>query len=83
MNVDLFLLETIFGLLLLVGHVALFDSFGSSSNVTVAATMAQVTLHPDARNTAWVSFDGRHHQEMNVGDRFVPCPFPFQPDTLL
>ena len=30
-----------------------------------------MTLHPDARNTAWVSFDGRHHQEINVGDRFV------------
>lgn len=33
--------------------------------------LPQVTLHPDARNTAWVSFDGRHHQELNVGDRFV------------
>lgn len=30
----------------------------------------QVMLHPDARNTAWVSFDGRHQQELHVGDRY-------------
>lgn len=41
------------------------------NNIDESSTLMQVTLHPDARNTAWVSFDGRHHQELNVGDRFV------------
>lgn len=36
--------------------------------VVPAGVELKVTLHPDARNTAWVSFDGRHHQELNVGD---------------
>lgn len=29
----------------------------------------QITLSPDARNTAWVSFDGRKRQEIQHGDR--------------
>ncbi|MPC20170.1 NAD kinase [Portunus trituberculatus] len=37
---------------------------------------SQVKLNSEARNTCWVSFDGRHQQELLVGDRLVwqePC----------
>ena len=29
----------------------------------------QITVSPDSRNTAWVSFDGRKRQELEHGDR--------------
>lgn len=32
---------------------------------------SQVKLNSEARNTCWVSFDGRHQQELLVGDRLV------------
>lgn len=32
--------------------------------------VTQITLSPDARNTAWVSFDGRKRQEIQHGDRW-------------
>jgi len=38
--------------------------------VVPAGVELKVMLHPDARNTAWVSFDGRHQQELHVGDRY-------------
>lgn len=31
----------------------------------------QIMLSPEARNTAWVSFDGRKRQEIRHGDRCV------------
>lgn len=31
----------------------------------------QIMLSRDARNTAWVSFDGRKRQEIGHGDRLV------------
>lgn len=33
----------------------------------------QIMLSPEARNTAWVSFDGRKRQEIRHGDRCVDC----------
>lgn len=33
------------------------------------AAVFQIMLSPDARNTAWVSFDGRKRQEICHGDR--------------
>ena len=30
----------------------------------------QITVSPDSRNTAWVSFDGRKRQELIHGDRY-------------
>ena len=29
----------------------------------------QISVSPDSRNTAWVSFDGRNRQELIHGDR--------------
>ena len=31
-------------------------------------TAVQITVSPDSRNTAWVSFDGRKRQELCHGD---------------
>ena len=31
----------------------------------------QITVSPDSRNTAWVSFDGRKRQELIHGDRYT------------
>jgi hypothetical protein len=31
----------------------------------------QISVSPDSRNTAWVSFDGRKRQELLHGDRYV------------
>lgn len=36
-----------------------------------SSTSKQITLSPDARNTAWVSFDGRKRQEIQYGDWYV------------
>lgn len=77
MNVVMCFLSVLFG-----GKLSSHSLTSSSSSNVMLLLLAQVTLHPDARNSAWVSFDGRHHQEMNVGDRFVPYPFPFQTQRL-
>lgn len=47
--------------------------FGSSetikrSDLIFGLSRFQITLSPDARNTAWVSFDGRRRQEIQHGD---------------
>ena len=34
-------------------------------------TFFQITVSPDSRNTAWVSFDGRKRQELIHGDRYT------------
>lgn len=46
------------------------QSIGSKM-LTNDLTCCQVMLNNDARNTAWVSFDGRNQQELRVGDRSV------------
>lgn len=45
---------------------SLLLSFGPA--VELIAVL-QIMLSPDARNTAWVSFDGRKRQEICHGDR--------------
>lgn len=35
----------------------------------ICVVSVQIMLSPDARNTAWVSFDGRKRQEIKHGDR--------------
>ncbi|XP_062848925.1 NAD kinase b isoform X2 [Trichomycterus rosablanca] len=39
--------------------------------VVPAGVQLMITLSPDARNTAWVSFDGRKRQEIQHGDRIT------------
>jgi len=39
--------------------------------LTKNSTKFQITVSPDSRNTAWVSFDGRKRQELEHGDRYV------------
>ncbi|XP_022256169.1 NAD kinase-like isoform X2 [Limulus polyphemus] len=36
--------------------------------VVPAGVELKIMVSPDARSTAWVSFDGRHQQELKVGD---------------
>ncbi|XP_076320273.1 NAD kinase-like isoform X2 [Tachypleus tridentatus] len=36
--------------------------------VVPAGVELKIMVSPDTRNTAWVSFDGRHQQELKVGD---------------
>ncbi|XP_023220271.1 NAD kinase-like isoform X3 [Centruroides sculpturatus] len=36
--------------------------------VVPAGVELKIMVSPDARNTAWVSFDGRHQQELKMGD---------------
>lgn len=36
-----------------------------------AGYLLQIMLSPDARSTAWVSFDGRNQQELCADDRSV------------
>jgi hypothetical protein len=38
-------------------------------SVLIPAQPLQIMLSPEARNTAWVSFDGRKRQEIRHGDR--------------
>ena len=39
--------------------------------VVPAGVQLKICVSPDSRNSAWVSFDGRNRQEIEVGDRFV------------
>ncbi|MXQ81775.1 hypothetical protein E5288_WYG005034 [Bos mutus] len=41
--------------------------------VVPAGVELKIMLSPEARNTAWVSFDGRKRQEIRHGDRCVDC----------
>ncbi|XP_076364971.1 NAD kinase-like isoform X5 [Tachypleus tridentatus] len=36
--------------------------------VVPAGVELKIMVSPDARNTAWVSFDGRHQQQLKIGD---------------
>ncbi|XP_043190145.1 NAD kinase-like isoform X1 [Amphibalanus amphitrite] len=46
--------------------------------VVPAGVELKICLNPDARNTAWASFDGMHHQELRKGDslRVTTSVFP-------
>lgn len=48
------------------GVCSLLLSFGPEVQLIA---VFQIMLSPDARNTAWVSFDGRKRQEICHGDR--------------
>lgn len=48
------------------GVCSLLLSFGPEVELVA---VFQIMLSPDARNTAWVSFDGRKRQEICHGDR--------------
>ena len=37
--------------------------------VVPAGVQLKICVSPDSRNSAWVSFDGRNRQEIEVGDR--------------
>jgi NAD kinase len=39
--------------------------------VCVLYIWQQISVSPESRNTAWVSFDGRSRQELKHGDRWV------------
>ena len=39
--------------------------------VRVVMMTKQISVSPESRNTAWVSFDGRSRQELKHGDRWV------------
>lgn len=39
--------------------------------VVPAGVELKICVSPDSRNSAWVSFDGRNRQEIEVGHRFV------------
>lgn len=39
--------------------------------VVPAGVQLKICVSPDSRNSAWVSFDGRNRQEIQVGDRYV------------
>lgn len=39
--------------------------------VVPAGVELKICVPPDSRNSAWVSFDGRNRQEIEVGDRYV------------
>lgn len=39
--------------------------------VCVLYIRQQISVSPESRNTAWVSFDGRSRQELKHGDRWV------------
>lgn len=45
--------------------------------------LKQITLSPDARNTAWVSFDGRKRQEIQHGDWWSPLSVTVSLDRFL
>ena len=54
--------------LTLLKFFILFDDLLNRPIVVPAGVDLKITVSPDSRNTAWVSFDGRKRQELCHGD---------------
>ena len=53
------------------GCACVCGQLGVGVCVYCCSSLTQIRVSPDARNTAWVGFDGRDREELRKGDRYV------------
>ena len=51
--------------------VCVCGQLGVGMGVYCCSSLTQIRVSPDARNTAWVGFDGRDREELRKGDRYL------------